>query len=145
MRADAERNRQLIVETARRAFAQRGLGVRLDEIAQEAGLGTGTVYRRFASKDALIQAVFEDTVEEFVALADQVLANDTDGCGLRRFLERAGELMASDRGFQQLLTGSANPASGISSLGRARIEPRMIQLVSNAPCRGPAATRHHPR
>ena len=136
MRADAERNRQLIVDTARRAFAQRGLGVRLDEIAREAGLGTGTVYRRFASKDELIQAVFEETVEEFVALADQVLAEDTDGGGLRRFLEQAGEMMAGDRGFQQLLTGSTSRAPGISTLGRARIEPRIITLVDHARAAG---------
>ncbi len=136
MRADAERNRRLIIETARRAFARRGLGVRLDEIAREAGLGTGTVYRRFENKDALIQAVFEETLDQFVALADQVLTEDTDGGGLRRFLEQAGELMASDRGFQQLLTGSASRAAEISTLGRARIEPRIIQLLDNARAAG---------
>ena len=136
LRADAEHNRQLILETARRAFAQRGLGVRLDEIAREAGLGTGTVYRRFEDKDELIQAVFEQAVEDVVTLADRVLAQDTDGTGLRQFLEQAGELMASDRGLQQLLTGVASGSRAISTLGRARVEPRVIELFKNARAAG---------
>ena len=136
MRADAERNRRLILETARRAFAERGLGVRLDEIAREAGLGTGTVYRRFKNKEELIHAAFEQAVDEFAALADQVLAEDRDGGGLRRFLEQAGELMASDRGFQQLLTSTATAGHEVSTLGRARIEPRIIELAGNARAAG---------
>jgi AcrR family transcriptional regulator len=136
LRADAERNRRLILETARRAFAQRGLGVRLDEIAQEAGLGTGTVYRRFTDKDELVRAVFEAAMDEVVALADRVLAEDADGSGLRRFFEAVGELMADDRGLEQILTGSAPESLDLSTLGRARIEPRIIDLVSNARAAG---------
>ena len=136
LRADAERNRRLILETARRAFAQRGLGVRLDEIAEEAGLGTGTVYRRFTDKDELVRAVFEVAMDEVVALADRVLAEDADGTGLRRFFEAAGEMMAKDRGLEQILTGSPPESLDLSTLGRARIEPRIIELASNARAAG---------
>jgi AcrR family transcriptional regulator len=136
LRADAERNRRLILDAARRAFAERGLGVRLDEIADEAGLGTGTVYRRFKDKDELVRAVFEAAMDEVVALADRVLAEDGDGTGLRRFFEAAGEMMAEDRGLEQILTGSAPESLDLSALGRARIEPRIIKLASNARAAG---------
>jgi AcrR family transcriptional regulator len=126
----------VIIETARRAFAERGLGVRLDEIAAEAGLGTGTVYRRFKDKDELVRAVFEAAMDEVVALADRVLAEDSDGTGLRRFFEAAGELMAGDRGLEQILTGSPPESLDLSTLGRARIEPRIIKLASNARAAG---------
>jgi AcrR family transcriptional regulator len=132
LRADAERNRRLIIETARRAFAERGLGVRLDEIAEEAGLGTGTVYRRFKDKDELVRAVFDEAMGEVVALADRMLADDVDGTGLRRFFEAAGELMARDRGLEQILTGSASGSLDLSTLGRAKMEPRIAALVKNA-------------
>ena len=136
LRADAERNRQLILATARRAFARRGLGVRLDEIADEAGLGTGTVYRRFKDKDELIRAVFEQAMDEVVALADRVLAEDTDGTGLRRFFEQAGERMAADRGLEQILTGSPGGSLDLATLGRARMEPRVMKLAANARAAG---------
>jgi AcrR family transcriptional regulator len=136
LRADAERNRRLILETARRAFAERGLGVRLDEIAVEAGLGTATVYRRFKDKDALIRAVFEAAMDEVVALAVGILAEDADGTGLRRFFEAAGEMMADDRGLEQILTGSAPESLDLSTLGRTRIEPLIIELARNARAAG---------
>src|SRR5436189_117562 len=62
LRRDAERNRQRILQAAREVFAERGLGVTLDEIARHAGVGVGTVYRRFADKEALIDALFEDRI-----------------------------------------------------------------------------------
>jgi AcrR family transcriptional regulator len=136
LRADAERNRRLILDAARRAFAERGLGVRLDEIAKEAGVGTGTIYRRFKDKEEIIGAIFEQSIDEVVSLADGILARDTDGTGLRRFLEQAGELMAGDRGLEQILTGSAGGSLGLPALGRARIEPRVIELVKNAQAAG---------
>jgi AcrR family transcriptional regulator len=136
LRADAARNRQLIIETAQSAFAERGLGVRMDEIAKEAGLGTGTVYRRFATKDELVRAVFEQEVDEVVALADRILAEDTDGTGLRQFFEEAGEIMTCDRGLQQILTGSESASHDLSTIARARIDPRAIKLVRNAQAAG---------
>jgi AcrR family transcriptional regulator len=136
LRADAERNRQLILETARRAFAERGLGVRLDEIAQEAGIGIGTVYRRFKNKDELVHALFEHAMDEVVELADECLAQDAEGTGLRRFFEGALRLMASDRGLRQLLTGIPNASVELATLGRRRIEPRVTRLAANAHAAG---------
>lgn len=136
LRADAQRNRQLIIDTARRAFAEHGLGVRLDEIAEQAGVGVGTVYRRFTDKDELIRAVFEQALEKIVALADELLANDTDGTALRVFFEQTTELMSTDRGLQQIMTGSSLVSTDLSRQGRETIEPRFRQLAANAHAHG---------
>jgi AcrR family transcriptional regulator len=73
-RADARRNRARVLEAAQKAFAAEGLAVPLDEIARRAGVGAGTVYRHFPSKDALFEAVILDRLEQLVddacALAD---------------------------------------------------------------------------
>jgi AcrR family transcriptional regulator len=132
LRADAQRNRQLIIDTARRAFAEHGLGVRLDEIAEQAGLGVGTVYRRFTDKDELIRAVFEQALDKIVALADSLIAHDTDGTALRVFFEQTTELMSTDRGLQQIVTGSSLVSADLSKQGRAAIEPRFRTLAANA-------------
>jgi AcrR family transcriptional regulator len=132
LRADAQRNRQLIIDTARRAFAEHGLGVRLDEIAEQAGLGVGTVYRRFTDKDELIRAVFEQALEKIVTLADDLLAQDSDGTALRVFFEQTTELMSTDRGLQQIMTGSSLVSADLSKRGRAAIEPRFKKLAANA-------------
>jgi AcrR family transcriptional regulator len=60
LRADAARNRRLLIEAAARVFAEQGMDAGVDEIAREAGLGVGTLYRRFPTKDDLIAAVFDD-------------------------------------------------------------------------------------
>ena len=62
LRSDAERNRQRILAAAAEVFAERGLDVSLDDIAAAAGVGVGTVYRRFPDKDALIDALFEEKI-----------------------------------------------------------------------------------
>src|SRR5574342_294589 len=73
LRADAERNRRRVLSAASDLFAERGLDVSLDEIAAAAGVGVGTVYRRFADKDALIDALFEDKIGDVERLARECL------------------------------------------------------------------------
>ncbi len=70
LRRDAERNRQRILAAAGELFAERGLGVTLDDIARHAGVGVGTVYRRFPDKEVLIDALFEQRLEAMCAIAD---------------------------------------------------------------------------
>lgn len=76
LRADARRNRQLVLRTAQRLFAQDGLGVPLDEIARRAGVGPGTVHRHFPTKEALYLAVAIDELERLVAEARALAATD---------------------------------------------------------------------
>ena len=63
LRRDAERNRQRILEAAAEVFNERGLDVSLDEIARHAGVGVGTVYRRFRTKEELVEALFMDRLD----------------------------------------------------------------------------------
>src|SRR5437764_10603461 len=87
LRSDAERNRRLILDAAREAFATGGLQVSLDEIARRAGVGVGTVYRRFADKEALIDALFEDSLGELVAQAEEALRDEDPWAGFVRWFE----------------------------------------------------------
>jgi AcrR family transcriptional regulator len=88
LRADARRNREAVLEAARTAFAAEGLTVALDEIARRAGVGPGTLYRHFPTKEALFEAVVQDRLRQ---LADEgaALARSADaGAAFFTFLDR---------------------------------------------------------
>src|SRR6266568_1655073 len=70
LRRDAERNRQRILTAAAEVFNERGLEVSLDEIARHAGVGVGTVYRRFRTKEELIEALFMDRLDSIAAIGE---------------------------------------------------------------------------
>ena len=70
LRADAERNRRRLLDAARTLFAQRGLEVSLDDIAREAGVGVGTAYRRFRSRDEIVDALFDERLADMEARAE---------------------------------------------------------------------------
>lgn len=78
MRADAVRNRAKVLDAAREAFAAEGLAVPLDEIARRAGVGAGTVYRHFPTKEALFEAVIVDRLHALADEAEERLARDGD-------------------------------------------------------------------
>lgn len=99
MRADAKRNLSAILAAARSAFAEGGLDVRVDEIARRAGVGTATVFRRFATKDDLIVAVCTEGVHEFSEQLAAAEAEPDAWDGLRAMLVAAVELQIGDRGM----------------------------------------------
>src|ERR1700760_3898707 len=99
LRADAARNRERILAAATEVFAERGLHVTLDDIARHAGVGVGTVYRRFADKDALI----DERLAAFSQLAEEALAYESPWAGLERFLVSSLEQQAADRGLRELV------------------------------------------
>src|SRR3954462_3398719 len=101
LRADAERNRQRILDAAGELFARKGLCVGLDEIARHAGVGVGTAYRRFANKDELVDALFQDRVDELAAVAGRALEHDDAWEGLKGFLEAAVELHVANRALKE--------------------------------------------
>ena len=135
MRRDAERNRRRILEAARDAFAEDGLCVTLDEIARRAGVGVGTVYRRFPDKEQLIDALFEDQIAEFVSLADECLCDVDPWDGLVRFLERACHTHACDRGLKEVVLSGVHGRERVAR-GRALMYPRVAQLVERAQADG---------
>lgn len=131
LRADAERNRERILEAARGAFAEHGLEVGFHEIAARAGVGVGTVYRRFPDRETLIEALFEDRVGEVMVLAEHALADGDGWHGLQTFLEATCRLQAADRGLHQLVfSGDRGPQCAAGA--RERIAPLVAQLVARA-------------
>ncbi len=135
LRRDAERNRRRILEAARVAFAQQGLEVSLDAIAREAGVGVGTVYRRFSDKEQLIEALFEESLDELVAMARSALAVDDPWEGFLAFLEGAVTRQCEDRGLKELLLGSAHGQEQITR-ARDQIVPLVSELVARAQAAG---------
>ncbi|NJP92964.1 TetR/AcrR family transcriptional regulator [Nonomuraea sp. FMUSA5-5] len=93
LRADARRNRELIVAAARELFLEQGVDVALEEVARRAGVGIGTLYRRFPDRDALLHAVGEQTLTRLAGLAEAAWAEEPDAWhALRRFLRGCAEL-----------------------------------------------------
>jgi AcrR family transcriptional regulator len=133
LRRDAERNRQRILEAARAAFAEDGLSVTLDEIARRAGVGVGTIYRRFPDKEQLIDALFEERMNETAAKAEAALQADDPWQGLMSFLEVACEQHACDRGFKEVALAGVH---GRERVARAR--QLMLPLVSKLVARAQA-------
>lgn len=131
LRRDAERNRQRILAAAGELFAARGLGVTLDDIARHAGVGVGTVYRRYPDKDVLIDALFEQRLKTFCAAAEAGLAHPDPWDGLVLFLERGGELQAHDRGLKELVGSSAH-GGGCVVEARARLRALVTELFDRA-------------
>jgi AcrR family transcriptional regulator len=131
LRRDAERNRRRILEVARQAFAEDGLAVTLDEIARRAGLGVGTVYRRFPDKEQLIDALFEEGIGRMVAIAEEALRDDDPWNGLVGFLEAATGAHAEDRGLKEVALSGAH---GLERVARARqlMFPLVTRLVERA-------------
>lgn len=97
LRADARRNRGRVLRAAREAFAQSGFGVPLDEIAARAGVGPGTVYRHFPTKEALFQAVIEARLTDLVADARARADSGDPGAAFFSFLARVGDEAAHKR------------------------------------------------
>jgi AcrR family transcriptional regulator len=116
-RADARRNREIVLRTAVRAFAEEGPDVSLGRIAQRAGVGAGTVYRHFPSKEALLEAVLAEHIDSLVAAADRWAARAAPGDALLRFLlevieKSAGrqhvcDALAADKSWPRALLAAA--------------------------------------
>src|SRR5947209_5600263 len=135
LRRDAQRNRERILAAAGELFAERGLAATLDDVAARAGLGVGTVYRRFSSREELIDALFEDRVLEVVRLADQALAIEDPWEALCAFIEGVAAAQACDRGLKEVLLGTAVGRRRVGEV-REQMRPRAQELVRRAKAAG---------
>src|ERR671921_2436651 len=89
LRRDAAENRERLLGAASELFAERGLNVTLNDIAHHAGVGVGTAYRRFANKEEVIDALFEQRLQEVADVAQEALEDPDAWQGLVSFLERS--------------------------------------------------------
>jgi AcrR family transcriptional regulator len=99
LRADAARNRELIIAAAAAVFAERGLDAATAEIAHRAGVGEATLFRRFPTKDDLIDAIIETRMDEVGALADAAADDPDPAAGLERLMQDLVKQFSRDRGF----------------------------------------------
>ncbi len=104
LRADAARNRARVLQVAYEVFAEQGLAVPIDEIARRAGVGAGTVYRHFPTKEALFEAVFDERVRQIVEHGRTLLAADP-ATALFQFLREMIRTGAADHGMLDALAG----------------------------------------
>lgn len=115
LRADAERNRLRVLEVAHEVFAAEGLAVPIDEIARRAGLGVGTLYRHFPTKESLFAAIVVSRMEKVVADARALLAHDTTAPdeALFQFLERMVEGWSQKKDFIDAIASAGLDLKGV--------------------------------
>jgi AcrR family transcriptional regulator len=106
LRADARRNRERIMAAGRELFAREGPHVQMDEIAAHAGVGIGTVYRHFPTKEALLTAMVRDRFQEFaeIALVAEAIPDPLEA--LENIMRSSAEVVEGDMGFQLAMMGS---------------------------------------
>nr|WP_255450341.1 TetR/AcrR family transcriptional regulator [Skermania sp. ID1734] len=131
LRADALRNQQRILAAARELFASRGLDITLDDVAEQAGVGVGTVYRRFANKQELIDWVFEQHIEGMAEQAERALANPDPWAGLVGFFESACANMALNRGLGEVLKSLDDGRERVACV-KERMEPAITAVIARA-------------
>ena len=131
LRKDAARNRERVLEAARELFAVRGLEATLNDVAHHANVGVGTVYRRFATKEELLEAIFEDGIEQIACLAESALQQDDSWAGFVWFVEQLCELTATDRGLREMVYSKAYGSYRVDC-ARLRLDPPISKLVERA-------------
>jgi AcrR family transcriptional regulator len=131
LRADAERNRRRLLDAARTLFATRGLEVSMDDIAREAGVGVGTAYRRFRSREEIVDALFDELLNEMESRADAASANPDAWDALVSFFLGSMKAQAKDRGFKELVHSSATGREKVAGM-RERVMPIIERIINRA-------------
>jgi AcrR family transcriptional regulator len=134
LRSDARRNRERLVASARELLASEGVDVSVDEITRRAGLGMGTLYRHFPTKEELVDAVLEDAFAELVELAEQAAAAEDAWAGLTGFMEQALASHAANRGLKDVLATQEHGARRRAM--RERIQPLLRTVIERAQAQG---------
>jgi AcrR family transcriptional regulator len=135
-RADAQRNRIRLLETAKAAFAEKGSGASLDEIARTAGVGAGTLYRHFPTRDALIEAVYRNETEQLVAAATRLAETHPPITALRQWLLLFVDYMATKHGMYEALNSIVGGTSDLYSASTAQVKQAIAGLIDRAVASG---------
>jgi AcrR family transcriptional regulator len=135
-RADAQRNRIRLLETAKAAFAEKGSGASLDEIARTAGVGAGTLYRHFPTRDALVEAVYRNETEQLVAAATRLADTHPPMTALREWLLLFVDYMATKHGMYEALNSIVGGTSDLYSASTAQVKQAIAKLIDRAVASG---------
>jgi AcrR family transcriptional regulator len=123
-RADSARNRQLLIDAAKAGFTDVGLNVSLEEIARRAGVGIGTLYRHFPTREAVVEAVYRREVEQLAEAVPQLLQTSPAGAALHKWMHLFIDYIATKR----IIAPSLGAAAGRSS----PLHASSVELITNA-------------
>src|SRR5580700_9606015 len=131
-RTDAQRNRERILEVAKAAFTRSGANASLDDIAKQAGVGAGTLYRHFPTRDALIEAVYRSEVEKVAAAERKFAATMPPLDALRAWMLLFVDHIAAKQIIAPALNSVGGGASKLYEGSRGLIQAAMSALVKRA-------------
>ena len=130
LRADAARNRERLVEIAREQFSQRDSSVTLEDIAKRAGVGIGTLYRHFETREALIEAVYRSELDALMATGEELIKQYPAFQALRMWMDRYVEFVATKHAMRETLSSAFTSRSGPSLETRFRIRTSIARFLS---------------
>lgn len=131
-RADAVRNRERVLEAAKAVFSAGGAEASLEAVARRAGVGIGTIYRHFPTREALYEAVYRREVEQLGELAEQLKSEAPPVDGLRRWLSANVEFVATKKGMAAALALAAHASPELHSHTFARLTRAVGTLLDRA-------------
>jgi AcrR family transcriptional regulator len=137
-RVDAERNRERLLATAKATFAKRGTGASLEDIARETGVGIGTLYRHFPTRDALVAAVYRNETEQLASAAKTLSAAHPPLEALRRWMNLFVDYTATKRGLHSVLDSLAGGTSALYANSTEQMTSALRTLVDRAVASGEA-------
>ncbi len=143
LRADARRNRERILQASRHVFAERGLQTQMDDVAAKAGVGVGTVYRHFPTKDALLTAIVAEKFERITQFALEALEEPRAWPAFVRMLERGAEIHAADAAMQQTLLLASTTVWETARSQFTDLDAAAAELVARAIAEGEMRTDFH--
>jgi AcrR family transcriptional regulator len=135
MRADARRNRELVLAAAEAVFAESGLKGQIEEVARRAGVGVGTVCRNFPTKQALVEAVLTSMYESLLGQALEALEHPDAGEAFERFFVALPEFHARHRALGEQMANELELPSSAQPL-REQLTRALTDLVSRAQASG---------
>jgi AcrR family transcriptional regulator len=132
LRADARRNRAKLIEVASQAFAEHGVDVSLEEIARRTGVGIGTLYRHFPTREHLVEIVYRRELELLAGAATELLAEKSPDMALDEWMHRFVSYLAAKRGMATSLKLLFTSNSALFTEGTMRITAAFEKLLSAA-------------
>ncbi|HTU39289.1 MAG TPA: helix-turn-helix domain-containing protein [Acidimicrobiales bacterium] len=132
MRADARRNRELLVATAREVFAEESTGASMEAIAKRAGVGVGTLYRHFPNRLDLVEAVYQSDVEELWATAQRVVAELDPSAAIDAFFDAFLRYAQTKQALLTELQQAFEKKPGLKPQARAMIESSFDLVIDRA-------------
>src|ERR1700758_285688 len=135
-RADSARNRQLLIDAAKAGFSEVGPNVSLEEIARRAGVGIGTLYRHFPTREAVVEAVYRREVEQLADAGPQLLETARPGDALHRWMHLFVDYIATKRLIAPSLGAAAGRNSALYATSAELITRAISTLVKRAVASG---------